>query len=180
MRQMDTSLRTKTINVLSRQDCLLITWAKASLSVKNKIDWLRIFCPRQHRLRKMGGNSKTAMLRCNQRGGHSPFSHTSLRKKYTPLKAERKPNQTRKSFLTSQRNRMKWWGRKTPWVKSYKRLRKAVSGVTTVVAKFSRPIKDYNSWSWTFLRVRKAVKVRRIWWLFLVVSEPLTEWSLTL
>ena len=49
-----TSLRTKTINSLSRQDCLLITCTNASLSVKNKIRRLHISLPHKWILKTMG------------------------------------------------------------------------------------------------------------------------------
>ena len=49
-----TSLCTKNIKFLSRHDCLLITWTKASLSVKKRILWFCMSCTINADLKQLG------------------------------------------------------------------------------------------------------------------------------
>ena len=71
-KQIDTNFRTKAIRTLSLQVCLLMTWTRASLSVKNKIHWLLISTPHRYKLKTIGYNSRMAIFWYCQLEGHFP------------------------------------------------------------------------------------------------------------
>ena len=71
-KQIKTILRTKNIRYWSLHNCLLITWNRASLSVKKRIQRLLIALPQRNKLRTIGKNSNVAMLYVVHDGGQDP------------------------------------------------------------------------------------------------------------
>ena len=89
------------------------------------------------------------------------LSHKSSKKKYLPLKFNKKDSHVLRSSFTSRLSLMQWFGKRTPTVKSIRRLKKARPGLMTEQAKFKRPLRDCTSFKVTFLRWIKS-EIREI------------------